>query len=532
MIGPGMINFRPRHRQRDDRGSMAILMMVMIVGLMLSALLVPMIITQDRTTRFTSTRVQALDAAQAGIDVSLGLIRASQTLITGTINYYGDSGKLPCGPLTGVVNSTGIASYSVVVEYFTLDPVAEPPYPLSTKAMKCVAAYGTFDPLSGLSTPKYARFTSTGYVGTATNGSTAGRTVTATYLFRTSNVNVSGGVVQIVGGSVSLCMDVGFPLAPAATQVVLQPCSLSTPPAAQQVFAYRVDLTLQLLSSVSPSNLNGFCLDSPNNPPQQGDPVRLTQCGVLGTPTPSTQQWSYNDNGQFQAALPTTASDGNLAGLCMTAATQAASQPVTLTACGSAAGWTPAASVGAGAAAAAQQGGGAMQWVNFNEFGRCLDVTGQNVNATFLIDYPCKQNPFAGAVRWNQLFQAPVIPVGQSSAPPGRIFTTPTAGQTQYCLASPGIDGNPVVVQPCTGSAPQTWTVYGGDAALAYSSKYTIVNTIAGVSLCLGIPPSTATKDLPPWSSIIVEACSGATDQKWNGDPNLLKATQQNIHER
>ena len=42
-----------------------------------------MIITQDRTTRFDSTRVQALDAAQSGIDVTLGSIRSSQTSLIG-----------------------------------------------------------------------------------------------------------------------------------------------------------------------------------------------------------------------------------------------------------------------------------------------------------------------------------------------------------------------------------------------------------------------------------------------------------------
>jgi len=51
---------------------MAILLMVVMVGLMVSALLVPMVITQNRVTRFDSTRVQALNAAQSGIDVTLG----------------------------------------------------------------------------------------------------------------------------------------------------------------------------------------------------------------------------------------------------------------------------------------------------------------------------------------------------------------------------------------------------------------------------------------------------------------------------
>ena len=44
------------------------------------------------------------------------------------------------------------------------------------------------------------------------------------------------------------------------TPVVLQACSTGTPPAAQQVFAYRSDLTLQLISSITTGNPNGLCL--------------------------------------------------------------------------------------------------------------------------------------------------------------------------------------------------------------------------------------------------------------------------------
>lgn len=493
-----------------ERGSMAILLMVMLVGLMLSALLVPMIITQSRATRFDSTRVQALDAAQSGIDVTLGAIRSS---VTGAI---GDTGKLPCGPESGLVNGNGIAAYSVVVEYFTFDPVHEP-YP-STNAMKCVVGYGTFDPASGTTTPGFARFTSTGTVGTATNGSTAGRTITATYTFRTSNVNILGGVVQIAGSG-TLCLDVGSPAAPAGTAVTLQPCSSSSPPAAQQVFAYRTDLTLQLTSSITAANPNGLCLNSAATPAASGSAMQLSQCGPLGAPAAYTQQWSYNDNGQYQAALSTSATTGKgaLANLCMSVATQAAGQPVNLASCGSAANWVPSPSVGPGAAAL-------PQWVNYNEFGRCLDDTNQDPSHYFLIDYPCKQNPYPGAVTWNQLFQAPAIPTGHASVT-GPIYTDDTANGQRYCLTSPGSAGNYVTVKACSGSSQQSWTVNGGDSSLNYSTKYTIVSG----SLCLGL--SAPNSEIPAWSTIDVETCTGTTDQKWNAVPNILNSTLKNIHE-
>ena len=181
---------RPERRRHppDERGSMAILLMVMLVGLMLGGLLVPMIITQDRTTRFDSTRLDALNAAQSGIDVTLGVIRASVS------DGIGVSSRLPCGPESGTVNNARVAVYSVAVEYFTFDPVNEA-YP-STRAMKCIAGYGTFDAATGATTPRFARFVSTGTTPTATSGASTGRTLISTYMFRTWRCSWSSAVPE------------------------------------------------------------------------------------------------------------------------------------------------------------------------------------------------------------------------------------------------------------------------------------------------------------------------------------------------
>lgn len=495
---------------------MAMLLMVVLVGLMLGALLVPMLITQARTTRSDATRVQALNAAQAGIDVTLGLIRA------GVTSVWGDSSKLPCGPLSGtMVNS--VAAYSVTIEYF----IADPDNVSTAAAMKCAAGYGTFDPATSATTPGFARFTSTGTVGQATNGSTAGRTLVSTYVFRTSNQNILGGLVQSApAGSTALCMDVGP--SSAGTAVLLQPCGESTPKAAQQVFGYRTDLTLQLISSITAANPRGLCLDSAHTPAVSGDAVQLDQCGLLGSPAAFTQQWSYNDFGQYQAATANSVTTGTLAPLCMNVATQAANQVVTLGACNSK--WIPSPSVGPGAAAL-------PQWANFGEFGRCIDVTATNPNSSFLINYPCKQNPFAGAKTWNQLFQAPAIPNGQSSVT-GQISTCNSTPATtsasvcnaqKYCLTSPATMGDYVTVATCvTGNTRQTWTIYDGDNSLNYSTKYTVVSN----SLCLGLGGKGPIPAEANWSTIDVETCSGTTDQKWNAQPSLLILTGRNTYEK
>ena len=68
---------------RGETGSMAMYLMFAIMGMALGALIVPMIITQARTTRSDTSRVHALDAAQAGLNVMVGRIRARPRLRSG-----------------------------------------------------------------------------------------------------------------------------------------------------------------------------------------------------------------------------------------------------------------------------------------------------------------------------------------------------------------------------------------------------------------------------------------------------------------
>ncbi len=63
--------------------------------------------------------------------------------------------------------------------------------------MTCVSGYGTYDPDSDSFTPKYARITSVGTDGTASNGSTSGRRLRTTYVITTTNTNIVGGQIRI-----------------------------------------------------------------------------------------------------------------------------------------------------------------------------------------------------------------------------------------------------------------------------------------------------------------------------------------------
>ncbi|MCY7396125.1 MAG: RICIN domain-containing protein [Nocardioides sp.] len=502
-----------RFRASDDRGSMAMFLTIAVVGLAIAALLVPMVVTSSRTTRSDTSRVHALDAAQAGVNVMVGEIRAAKDM-----QGVGDSRRLPCESRSGIVTDSvvGPAAYTVSVEYFTANPVNATntrPQP-----MRCVPRSGPYEPLSGTSTPKFARITSTGTDGPASTGSTPGRTLATTYVFRTANTNIVGGRIRInpaTGTSPELCLDGGSATPIAGAVVNLQPCA--NPPQSQQVFVYRTDLTIQLLSSVTGTYRDGLCLDTAP-PATAGRTVFLGACSPLGSP-PYTQQWSYNDNGGYTASLPTSAATGTLSSQCFNVTSQSAGVQLLLASCSGGAttqSWIPDPAVGAGAAKA-------PQLVNFAQFGRCLDVTNQDPSSDHLIDYPCKQNPFPGAVAWNQKFTTPGIAAGASSAV-GPITTT-RSGIT-YCLTSPVTDQGYVTVSVCAASNPrQSWTVYNDSPSLAYSAKYTIVDN---GSRCLGL---TSPKGTEVWSAIDVEGCTGATEQKWNATADLASSVLQDVAE-
>ncbi len=525
-------------RGPDERGSLPLVMLIMMVGLAMAALVVPILLTQDRSTVFVASRVDSLAAAQTGVDVLTGRIRAA------TASGAGDSTRIPCAPerapLTGGVGAPGTGRYSVWVAYYVVDPVQNP----GATPMLCVPNRGTYT--AETTTPGYAQITSTGVDGPVgaigAGGRSDGRTVVTTYVFKTTNRNVPGGRIVISPSDAGppLCLDGGSALPQAGALLALKTCSTSVPPSPQQVFSYRTDLTLQLVTSATPGYPNGLCVDTDTSTgaPADGKSAHLTPCAALGSP-PFSQQWSYNDGGQFQAALANSVRDGVLAALCITSNGRDA--PATLTGCfNSSAGtkvWLPEPDIGNGAAAP-------PQLVNYQQFGRCLDVYqadinyDRDINSPSLIAFPCKQNPRPGAVTWNQKFA--YKPFAGDPAH-GWLTVTKDGDPTLYCLSSPRTEDALVRVTPCTRpgavagvTADQlTWSSKGGSASVSYAQRSTFVDSSTDATRCLSVGPlRTAVSPNDPWSWVTVAACDGSTGQKWNADPNLGAAALQNTVEK
>lgn len=545
----------------DDRGSLPMALLLIMVGMALAAALLPTMIVQDRATVFDGSRLDNLAAAQAGVDAVVGKIRASTTTdSSGTVS--GNAAGLPCttatNPIAGPVNSVGRARYSAVVSYYTVDPVANP----NATPMKCVTGYGTYDTTTGVFVPSYAQITSRGTDGTtatSTTGASIGRTITSTYLFKVSNVNILNGQIRLYpSGSTNYCIDAGQAVPAIGAAVVMQPCSTSTPPLAQQLFAYRSDLTIQLSSSVTTANPNGLCLDfntgttNPAPAGAAGNPVRLSQCLAVGSSNvPYSQQWSYNDNGGFTASKSDSASTGNLSGQCMAVGPQTVGASVVLAACGDGSTtqyWLPAPSVGAGGAVY-------PQLINYQQFGRCLDISGQDVRADKEIAYPCKQNPqlpYPTAVLWNQKF---------TYDPQTQFLYTTYPNGTKYCLYSVETEGGFVRLTQCSNPAwistqndgvtstgvptpslaQLQWTNPGNTitnpsnaTATPYPQRYTFVDASTDATRCLSIADPTGVANPViggQWDYITTAACNGSTAQKWNADPSLGTPSLQNITE-
>ncbi len=543
-------------RNQDD-GSIAMLMLVIVVSTALGGIMLSMIVNQSRSTHFASSRVQELAAAQAGTDVALGQLRSATMTNATTGVVSGDAGKLPCGSQTtppgswsGTVDSKGLARYQSHVDYY-FDSTS-----LTNKQKMLCTSVGPYQASAHSRTPAFAVITSTGTDGSST-GSSAGRTVTSTYVVRTNDVNVSGGQIHLFppnATSQQYCMDAGTSPA-TGTAVVLQPCSAATPPIAQQVWAYRSDLSIELVESVAQGS-TALCIDTGSAPTQHsvGDPLVLEPCAVSdksvcaagvakGTNgcgvSPWNQQWSIDDNAHLEGAKT---DQSDLDGTCIYGASQSAGIALSLASCAGGTQdqtqtWVLSSSTGTGMASA-----GDNQLVNYRQFATCLDVTGQQVSATYLILYNCKQNPNPANVRWNQKF-VPSVALG--TAPTKTLLqVTPDGGPT-YCLQSPGTSGGyPTLSTPCpssvsTAGAGFVWTVSqkyansAGTVELPYATKYTIkddtVTSPAG-GLCLGPGPSSDTY-LTQYLKATVNTCTGGTDQKWNADPSSLGGALTDVHE-
>ena len=498
------------------------LLMVILVSVTIGGLLMAMVIDQNKSTRFVSSRVRALNAAQAGVDVMIGRIRSAVTPSNGA----GDSAKLPCTALSGTVNGTGTATYQVTVAYYATNPTTG-----GSPTNNCVQGYGPYFAGSSTQTPQYARITSAGNDAGGANAASVGRTIQSTYVFKTEQNQVKGGLLHVAGG----CLAAQSAAPTASTAVTLQTCNSASQ---AQLWGYNTNLSISLTATLAPGS-TPMCIDVGSALPTASSPLGSVTMQPCSTSPLYPQQMFALAAGPY---LMATAPDGrtqnseynrDLDNVCLFVAT---GMGATLQVIDSPSGKgncsfvSPDANTGAGPAGAAT-----AQLVNYARFGRCLDVQGSSypnrlIGYTCTVETPVEKTP--GNERWHYGAADPAptatAPVSGSiwsyrntNSNPAPPFTA-TDGNQKYCMTSPGVAGATVTVSACSNAAiaspptNQNWTVYrttdAAGAALGYTASYRIVDS---TGQCLASDGS---------DNITLQACSASTYQKWNADPNVLQS--------
>lgn len=483
----------------DGIALMLALFMIVIVGT-LTVAIGAVVVGQVRPSQSERKLTRTVSASEAGFDAALSRIRAATKVVAtarGSVTR-GDITRLPCGPITGQVsNNTGGLTYSVDIAYYSRKPLTP------ANALACSAA-GT------AVVPAFATLTSKG-AGADVPGLSAGaadRTLRTIYDFKTTNANVPGGLIHLYDQDTPLCLQVKAKGNPVLKndKLALATCDGTNP---GQIWSYTTDLLLQIVGT-------NLCLEAAS---VAGTPITLQPCA----PTRPEQKWSFNDIGRFEGDT-----GGNTNGFCFTAKDDPAvdgSQMLIQKECGGAYDHihtlSPEAKVGAGAA-----GESIGNLVNYKFFGRCLDITNQNVDVAWLIGYPCKQRPDPRYLTWNQVFTFDAATKQYRTAAPGGASclqagdnTTPPGSMTR------------VLTKPCNvGETYQRWTPT--KATGSYASSYNIKSD-NGLCLTLGDGPGVgeANAYLNQWGMIILQTCNGSLEQKWNAPPDTINAKLSNTRE-
>lgn len=516
-----------QHRRRvadaDDGFAMMSVIMLMMVITVLAVIVLSVVTAQVSPTLFAEKNTRTLSAAQAGIDAAAAQIR-NATSPDGTGTPMGDIHKLPCR-VNGTVAGTGSdTNYRVKVNYFRTDPVDQDKAWRSANALTCYTGTGINGGVR--SVPKFAMMTSEGFDETSTSQvDRADRVVESSYTFQLTTKRVSGGM--ILDANSEYCL---VATGAAATEKIKYRAAASAYCQDQtdlNSWTWANDYMLHL-SSTDLAGKIPLCITGRAS---GGTPVAMTLRPCTSTSTdPLGQRWAwtgdYTWKGQNAANTAQINSfivneDGQVdAGDELSVASSAGNRSL-----------TPLPAVGKGNASYATK-----QVVNFNLYGRCLDVTRANINAEFMIAYPCKQDPAGfGNFLWNHKWEYTEPPTGTESI---QTQITVKPGATPYCLITPDgattqananppggnttarfprfVDGG---ARDCT-SDNTMWTRFGystdEDDAYTFQDKD---------GRCLSADgPQTDFE--PQWTSIIVAKCDGSNNnQKWNVPDNPVEAS-------
>jgi type II secretory pathway pseudopilin PulG len=550
------------HSERGVAMLIALVFMIIMAGV--GTVIVSTILGQVSPSNLSQKSTQTVYAAQAGMQAALSRFRAATLTNAGGVvqtdglgNPLGDPSKLPCS-VAGTLDPTTPADgsgYVVTIWYYSTDPTFQTAAWQSNTANQISCSPTTGVVSTAINPVKYALLTSTGtgnLLPGASAGSTAGnRSLAAVYEFKVSTVNIVGGYIYDYNDAQNYCLSAVAPVGVGSTIQFLPAAQCNVANTALQLWSYNGDYEIKLASTTT-NGAAGLCITGPSSSSSTTTQnAVLATCIATGT-TRWNQLWTWWGSNTWEGSNSTITalSSWNLG---FTSASPLTHQLLQVIAGGTSNGFSPSTSVGAGAAGVATE-----EIINYQEFGRCMDVDGQPIpasDASDLITYPCKQDPtFTSTgqtgenITWNQKFyytEPPVTnPLTATQGPQAIIVnddqstryipTTPSSlpSANQFCVVPVGYPtlpaaGTLVVVKACPSlTGYQIWTrVYTQTAALGgYGASYLFTTPGAGsTTLCLQTDSSKT--DGGGWSEMDVVACV-ASDlaQKWNAPPNYTNS--------
>lgn len=492
-------------RDRADEGAAMLLTVFFIVFTTgLAMVMLGILLAQLPPAQFVQRSTRTVYAAQTGIQSALSVMR-SNTKVVGvgaSAATYGDPSKLP-KTLTGNVDGAagGGLTYSVTIQYFTSDPTGKDSTWLAANA---IANTGTTQ-------PTYARIVSQGSDSTIGSAS-ATRTVAAIYAFTTTDINIPGGL--IFSSDQTKCL-----MADSATVGSLMKLVAATACTddARDLWVYDTDWKIKLASTIGSATvlcITGQTWTSSGGTTSAAVNATLQPCATSNATAPGNQLWSWDSALSYVAQnSANTARSGRWLSISGTTLIEQS---------GSSAQFNPSPAVGAGGA-----NYGTHQIVNYSEFGRCMDVTNENLSMSYMIVYPCKQDPTGttNAILWNHkwYYNEPVSPAVSTGAQAIYVRYNNNTANT-YCLtANTAASGNTdMYFVSCTNPT----NVNNVTALQKFIRNQDTKNPLTAYTIQLNSDPTKClTAVAEPgyaWSHIRVLACNGSTAQKWNAPPTTV----------
>ncbi len=507
-----------RRLDGDTESGIAMLTAILLIMVMaaLSVLMLGVVTAQVRPTMFADKNGRTVFAAETGLDAALSQMRsalAAPDLLTGKV--YGSPAKLPC-TVQGKVGAAGSTlRYQVTVTYFDDNPAGKDDAWRAANQMAC-------SPTTGVGTaPSFALLSAEGLdAGVPGFASTQGdRAIETIYTFQVTNNNIDGGIIYAFGDKHCL-KATGQTSGSKVTYQAASSCKDTDPTV---LWTYASDYKIHLSVTDLGGPAAAMCL---TGNAQTGGNIDVTLKNCNSETVNQYFSWiggahwtgqkadnsNYSSPAMCLGSGDSTYTDTTLVGKTLKYGACLGDNSTN----GS---WDPDPRVGAGPAGKATN-----QIVNFLEFGRCMDVTGEQITATFMISYPCKQDPSPSKsnVKWNHKWTYSE-PTGLKGWVVGTI--TVNNGST-YCLQTPAASDDPAypIFKSCTGAANQKWTRHAEEAT--YADSWTFTDTYGR---CISLGEKMSATEM--WSKLTVATCNNGPEQKWNAPANDQKARLDDLRE-